>query len=167
MRYDSAATRRLVHQHAAVSAAKILHTGTPGTRRLSAFECLSAWILGLGGLLLTCFAAPALGTQTDIPGPAGSSAFGTATTVLTNGNIVVSDPEGLNNAIGVVYLYTPAGVLISTLKGHAKNDHVGNGGVTALGNGNYVVVSADWSSPSVASVGAVTWADGAIGIVGV
>src|SRR5512146_459917 len=225
MRYDSAATRRLVHQHAAVSAAKILHTGTPGTRRLSAFECLSAWILGLGGLLLTCFAAPALGTQTDIPGPAGSSAFGTSTTVLTNGNIVVSDPEGLNNAIGAVYLYTPAGVLISTLKGHAKNDrvgsggvtalsngnfvvsspnwddgftagvgavtwvdgttgldavvavgnslvgsqandHVGNGGVTALGNGNYVVVSADWSSPSVASVGAVTWADGAIGIVG-
>ncbi|HSE13785.1 MAG TPA: hypothetical protein VLB69_14225, partial [Rudaea sp.] len=138
----------------------------------------------------------------------------------------MSDPEGLNNAIGAVYLYTPAGVLISTLKGHAKNDrvgsggvtalsngnfvvsspnwddgftagvgavtwvdgttgldavvavgnslvgsqandHVGNGGVTALGNGNYVVVSADWSSPSVASVGAVTWADGAIGIVGV
>jgi hypothetical protein len=45
---------------------------------------------------------------------------------------------------------------------------VGSGGVTALTNGNYVVLSSEWDNPSPAAVnaGAVTWGNGSIGISG-
>lgn len=45
-------------------------------------------------LLFAAFltSAPAA-TQTDIPGPPGSGAFGTTVTVLPNGNFVVIDPS--------------------------------------------------------------------------
>ena len=132
---------------------------TPGSRTMSIVQRIHPGLFACA-LLLACVAAAAFGAQTDIAGPAGSAVFGTTTTTLTNGNIVVSDPDGLNNAIGAVYLYSPAGALISTLKGHAKNDRIGSGGITALSNGNFVVSSPNWDDGVTAGVGAVTWVDG-------
>ena len=50
--------------------------------------------------------------------------------------------------------------------GTTANDHVGLGGATALGNGNYVVHSSWWDNGGVANAGAATWGNGASGIVG-
>jgi Repeat of unknown function (DUF5650) len=109
-------------------------------------------------------------SQIDIVGPAGSGRFGTSVTALPNGNIVVTDflyditsPVPVAD-VGAVYLYNGAtGALISTLTGSTANDLVGNGGVTVLSNGNYVVNSSSWNG----SRGAVTWGNGATGINGV
>jgi hypothetical protein len=46
------------------------------------------------------------------------------------------------------------------------NDFVGNWGVTALTNGNYVVRSGSWANGAILSVGAVTWGNGNTGIIG-
>ena len=108
--------------------------------------------------------------QLDISGPAGSTAFGKTVTVLPNGNIVVTDPAftaptvGAPSGIGAVYLYSPAGALISTLKGTQTNDSVGSEGITVLKNGNFVIHSPDWDSGGVIDAGAVTWASGTLGI---
>ena len=112
--------------------------------------------------------SPLRAEQIDIVGPAGSVSFGTSVTVLPNGNIVVADPGANGSASmgGAIHLYTPDGVLISTLAGASAGDHVGSGGVKVLANGNFVVLSPDWSSGSGVS-GAVTWVDGSAGLSGV
>ncbi len=51
----------------------------------------------------------------------------------------------------------------NSLVGSAVGDEISGNGVTVLSNGNYVVVSAAWSSGK----GAVTWGDGATGVKGV
>ena len=111
--------------------------------------------------------------QTDIVGPAGSGEFCRSVTVLPNGNIVVTDPlfdkSGPTVAdVGAVYLFSPTGVLISTLTGSTANDNVGNGGVVVLSNGNFVVRSQNWDNPSPAraDVGSVTWGNGSTGFIG-
>src|SRR5258706_11463854 len=96
-------------------------------------------------LLASVVAHCANAAQIDIPGPAGSGAFGTYVTVLPNGNIVVIDPNFTPNVgaenVGAIYLYGPAGALISTLIGPGANDHVGNGGGTGPSHGNFFVRS--------------------------
>ncbi len=154
----------LVHPGASADEGVLFGAATSDIRRRFTFRTPPTKACGLAGLLLASVAASAFGAQTDIPGPAGSSVFGATTTTLANGNIVVSDPDGQNNAIGAVYLYSPAGVLISTLRGHAKNDRVGSGGITALSNGNFVVSSPNWDDGVTAGVGAVTWVDGTSGL---
>ncbi len=109
-------------------------------------------------------------TQNDLAGPTGSGAFGETVTVLPNGNLVVTDslydltlPVPVAD-VGAVYLYNGAtGALISTLTGSAAGDQVGNGGVTVLANGNFVVRSLSWNGKR----GAVTWGNAATGIAGV
>ena len=54
----------------------------------------------------------------------------------------------------------------NSLVGSAANDQVGNGGITDLGNGNYLVQSPDWTNGSVNSAGAVSWGNGTMGLVG-
>ena len=113
-------------------------------------------------------AASAAASQFDIVGPAGSHSFGTAITLLPNGNIVVSDPdydEPGAAGVGAVRLYSAAGALISTLKGSTAGDHVGSDGIVVLANGNFVVCSGVWHNGSAA--GAVTWAPGGSGVDGV
>lgn len=72
-----------------------------------------AWV----GICALALAQSVSAAQVDISGPAGSVAFGTSVTVLSNGNFVVTDPNGPGAAIGAVYLYSPSGTLISTLTG--------------------------------------------------
>lgn len=50
--------------------------------------------------------------------------------------------------------------------GATADEHVGLYGVTALSNGNYVVISSNWDNGAIANVGAVTWGNGATGITG-
>jgi hypothetical protein len=111
------------------------------------------------------FAAPGVARQIDIPGPAGSAAFGTFVTVLPNGNIVVTDPSA-SSGVGAVYLYDPSGNLISTLSGSSPNDQVGYDGIVVVGNSNFVVNSLLWNNGSVTQAGAVTWVNGSTGLTG-
>jgi hypothetical protein len=54
----------------------------------------------------------------------------------------------------------------NSLVGSRSSDQVGNSGVTALTNGNYVVRSSSWDNGAVDSAGAVTWGNGTTGISG-
>ena len=96
--------------------------------------------------------------------------FGTSIVVLTNGNIVVADSYdnfAASNG-GAVHLFSGKdGALISTIRGDVANGYVGNGGITALSNGNFVVTSLYWKNSGVFDSGAVTWGNGVTGISGV
>jgi len=50
----------------------------------------------------------------------------------------------------------------NSLRGSSDSDHVGNGGITILYNGNYVVSSPDWANQA----GAVTWGSATSGVIG-
>ncbi|MDQ4123470.1 MAG: hypothetical protein M3209_18700 [Acidobacteriota bacterium] len=91
--------------------------------------------------------------QNDLVGPVGTERFGTETIVLSNGNLVVTDPFYDITApfpvddAGAVFLYNGvSGALISVLTGDEPSDFVGRGGVTLLANGKYVVSSPNWSN---------------------
>ena len=116
--------------------------------------------------LLAVAAVPVMAAQIDITAP-GSVAFGSDVKVLPNGNIVVTDPNGPTANIGTVYLYTPAGIKISSFTGSSPNDHVGSGGIAVLANGNFVVVSPHWTNGAATNAGAVTWVNGTTGLSGV
>ncbi|MEO6064159.1 MAG: hypothetical protein ABIP49_00065, partial [Lysobacterales bacterium] len=121
------------------------------------------------GIVLAGCAIPLEAAQVDIAGPAGSSVFGTSVTVLPNGNIVVTDPFAsvpTTNA-GAVHLYSPTGVLISSLTGSGIDNRVGSGGIVVLSNGHFVVRSPRFDLPGFSNVGAVTWVNGSTGLNGV
>ncbi|MFZ3150473.1 MAG: hypothetical protein WA116_02190 [Anaerolineaceae bacterium] len=91
---------------------------------------------------------------------------------LTNGNYVINSPDwGLyagavtwgNGAVGIKGTISEANSLV----GHSLVG-VGDGGVIALTNGNYVVSSPDWydEAGGLTNIGAVTWGNGATGTVG-
>lgn len=111
------------------------------------------------------------GTKADIPGPAGSGAFGSNIRVLSNGHLLVID-SGFDltgptvSDVGAVYLYDPNGVLISSLRGSTAGDAVGSGGVVELENGNFVVISRNWDNAGVENAGAVTWGSMREGFIG-
>jgi hypothetical protein len=106
-------------------------------------------------------------TQQDIPAPASSSeSYGTAVTVLPNGNIVVVDPgfslPNLAN-VGAAYLLDGATLsIISTIRGSQAGDYVGSDyrGVVVLKNGNFLVRSRQYGQ------GAVTWGSATTGFIG-
>jgi hypothetical protein len=100
---------------------------------------------------------------------------GSGVTALSNGNYVVGSSQWNNGATSHVGAVTwangaagLAGVVSTSnsLYGSTANDQVGDGVVTALSNGNYVVGSLYWNNGATA-VGAVTWANGATGLAGV
>ena len=97
-------------------------------------------------------------------------------TVLSNGNYVVRsvtwDNGAVVNAGAVTWGSGAAGVAgvvsaANSLVGSTGNDQVGNFGVTALPNGNYLVSSLSWSTGVAAEAGAVTWGSGTTGVAGV
>jgi len=139
----------------------LLHLLRYARRRcgLSALGCAVAGALS--------FALPVHAAPIDISGPSGSVAFGTSVTALSNGNFVVTDPDFDASGIGAVYLYNSNRKLISTLTGSSTGDHVGSGGVVAVGNSNFVVVSPEWSNVDAPGAGAVTWINGSTGLAGV
>ncbi len=109
------------------------------------------------------------------PHPAAENHLGATVVSLSTGNVVITSPSddaGGTNA-GAVYLFNGAtGALISTLTGSHADDNIGNGGVTALSNGNYVVISYLWDNGILVDggaedAGAVTWGSGTTGIIGV
>lgn len=117
---------------------------------------------------------------TGVVGPAnslvGSSAddrVGAIIAPLPNGNYLVPAPGWNNgsilNAGAVTFGNGSTGVsgvvsAANSLVGTTADDKVGI--VIALPNGNYVVTSREWDDGSKQNVGAVTFGDGASGIVG-
>ncbi len=96
-------------------------------------------------------------------------------TALTNGNYVVRSnlwDNGDTMDVGAVtWGNGAAGIngpvtLANSLVGSTASDQVGNNGVTALTNGNYVVSSTLWDNGGITDAGAVTWGNGAAGING-
>ena len=79
-------------------------------------------------LALTAFTSGVFAAiPVDIVGPTGSGAFGASSTVLPNGNIVVTDPLFDRQIpvvadVGAVYLYRPDGTLISRITGSTADD---------------------------------------------
>ena len=97
------------------------------------------------------------------------------TTLLTNGNYVVRSSNWNNAAIASAGAVTwgsgAVGVkgvvsVSNSLVGGKANDNVGSYGVTSLTNNNYVVSSPNWDNGTATNAGAVTWGNGATGIVG-
>jgi len=117
------------------------------------------------------YCAGAGAAQVLLSGPTGTETFGRTVIALPNGNFVVTDPlfdaPGPIADVGAAFLYRPGGELISTLTGSTANDQVGSGGVTLLGNGNYVVRSSNWDNGAAVNAGAATWGSGTSGISGV
>ncbi len=136
---------------------------------LSALDGARRWAAGM--LFTAAVAGPVTAAQTDIVGPPGSGAFGTAVAVLPNGHLVITDPEfdaGALADVGAVYVYTEQAVLVSTLTGDAAGDRVGCGGIVLLPGGDVLVASPAWSQQgSQPGAGAVTWIDGDSGLSGV
>ena len=101
---------------------------------------------------------------------AGDQLSSGGVTSLTNGNFVIDSPKWNgsrgavtwgNGALGLTGIVSSTNSLVGTL----PNDQVGGasgGGITALGNGNYVVDSPAWNN----SFGAVTWGSGTSGVTG-
>ncbi|MFO0105684.1 MAG: filamentous hemagglutinin N-terminal domain-containing protein [Burkholderiales bacterium] len=97
-------------------------------------------------------------------------------TALTNGNYVVRTANwgqgGTRTNLGAVTWGSgTAGIsgavsAANSLVGSTDNDGVGNGGITALTNGNYVVRSSAWDNGAIANAGAVTWGSGTAGVSG-
>jgi hypothetical protein len=114
-------------------------------------------------LLILLSALPVLAAiPLNIVGPSGSEDFGAFTTVLPNGNIVITDPMFNRQVpavadVGAVFLYRPDGTLISRIVGSTVNDHVGLDGVQVLESGHFVVLSPDWDNGGTANAGAVTF----------
>jgi hypothetical protein len=98
----------------------------------------------------------------------GSDTFGRInSTLLSNGNCVISSPSWNNNAGAVTLLNAATGTtgLVSaanSLVGASSNDGIGSGGAIALSNGDFVVSSPSWNN----NAGAATWVDGEQGAVG-
>src|SRR5207302_1952451 len=92
---------------------------------------------------------------------------------LSNGNYLVASPNWndsrgavtwANGSMGVRGTVSKANSLVGSNPGAYGEDRVGEGGVTPLSNGNYVVDSPYWSSggrmPISTGRGAVTWGNG-------
>lgn len=100
---------------------------------------------------------------------------------LSNGNYVIVSPAWSNGAAtaagAVTWVDGTLGLTgtvsaANSLVGTSTDDRVGlsasiiEPGVIPLSNGNYVVLSPNWSNGAAASVGAVTWGSGTTGIIG-
>ena len=106
-------------------------------------------------------------TNSFVGSTANDRVGGGGITVLSNNNYVVYSPTWNNGgtvaAAGAVTFGSGSsattGEVSSTnsLVGTRANDSVGSGGVTALSDGAYAVVSPIWNSGSALSVGAVTF----------
>jgi hypothetical protein len=112
----------------------------------------------------------------SLVGNATNDVVGSAGVIeLANGNYLVRSPNWDNgaatNAGAVTWANGTSGVFgeISTansLVGSTANDSIGSVGVIDLPSGNYVISSAAWDNEDATDAGAVTWGNGASGVVG-
>ena len=103
------------------------------------------------------------------PHPMAGNQFGDTVLPLSTGNVVITSPfDDLGGTdAGAVYLFNGStGALISTLVGSRANDTVGDGGATALSNGNFVIRSVLWDNGAATNAGAVTFGSGTTGVSG-
>ena len=133
------------------------------------------WGSGTGGVSGVVSAANSLVGSTTEDEVGGTSLTG-GVTVLSNSSYVVRTPfwdsGAVANAGAVTWGSGTGGVsgVISagnSLVGSTTEDRVGNTGVTALSNGNYVVHSPVWDNGAVVDAGAATWGNGTSGVIGV
>ena len=97
----------------------------------------------------------------------GDYVSGDGVTALTNGNYVVASSNWNSNTGAATWGNGTAGISgavssSNSLVGSNSGDNVGNNGITALSNGNYVVDSSSWNN----GIGAATWGNGTTGITG-
>jgi filamentous hemagglutinin family protein len=136
--------------------------GTPGTL-----------LLDPKNIIIGAAATGGLGSfQLVDPHPGANERFGTQVVVLSNDNVVVTDPNDsfVASLAGAVYLFNSStGALISALTGSAANDQVGSAPIVQLSvTGNYLIPSPSWTNGGTGtSVGAVTWGSGTLGVSGV
>ncbi len=107
----------------------------------------------------------------SLVGSTANDYVGTSVMPLSNGNYVVSSLYWNNAAGAATWGSGTAGAsgpvsATNSLVGSTANDSVGNGGVTPLSNGNYVVDSPTWTNGAAANAGAVTWGSGTAGVSG-
>ncbi|MCW2248146.1 filamentous hemagglutinin family protein [Azospirillum fermentarium] len=117
-----------------------------------------------------------LNSGNSLVGTRGSDQVGNSTPVdLGNGNYVFTTTgwDYVSGAItitdaGAVTWFSTAGTFPTAITtansviGAHNNDKLGSGGITALPNGNYVVLSRDWGNGTSTKLGAVTWFDGSV-----
>lgn len=100
------------------------------------------------------------------PTPGASDLFGSIVVALSNGNIVVSDPNdsSLFTNNGAVHLFSlTSSIAIASIYGDAADDQLGSTSITALPNGNFVVVSI-FDDAVFSDVGSVRLVDGTTGV---
>ncbi len=102
-----------------------------------------------------------------VGGNMGDAIGGGGLTALSNGSYVVQSFSWNSGRGAVTWENGTSGVagLVSagnSLVGSSPNDDVGNGGVIALSNGNFLVLSSVWNNAR----GAVTWGSGTSGVNG-
>lgn len=101
------------------------------------------------------------------PTPGANDRFGSSVVVLTNGNIVVVDPfdSTMVSNGGAVHLYDPVSqTLIASVYGDNVNDLLGNNGVTALANNNFVIASSQDDTGIIQDAGSVRLINGNTGM---
>ena len=100
------------------------------------------------------------------PTPGASDEFGHTVVQLANGNIVVSDPDDSSvvSLNGAVHLYSPTSPNpIASIYGDVASDHLGEEGIVALPNNNYVIVSIQDDEGGIVNSGSVRLMNGATG----
>jgi hypothetical protein len=78
--------------------------------------------------------------------------------ILGNGNIVVTDPDDSSvvDRNGAAHLYNPVTqALIGSIYGNQVRDELGNGGISVLGNDNYVIGSAFDDDGAIVDAGSI------------
>ncbi|MEK6261443.1 MAG: hypothetical protein AABP62_22825 [Planctomycetota bacterium] len=119
----------------------------------------------------------AVSSGNSLIGATTGDQVGTSVTALTNDKYVVSSPfwdlDASHTNVGAATFGNGTTVGMgavtsgNSLIGSTGGDNVGFNGAVALANGNYVVRSANWDLDAThTNVGAVTWGDGAAGIIG-
>jgi hypothetical protein len=101
------------------------------------------------------------------PTPGRDDYFGSYVVILSNGNVVVSDPgdSSIADANGAVHLYNPlTRALIASVYGDQADDQLGLHGITGLGNSNFVICSMVDNSGVTSNAGSARLVDGSSGI---
>ena len=130
----------------------------------------TTWGNGLSGI------AGVVSSSNSLVGSAANDEVGLNLVALSNGHYVTSTSEWDNGATANVGAATwgngnggssgPVSAANSLIGGAGQN-RVGNFGITALTNGNYVVASNEWDNGALTNVGAATWRNGSAASPGV